>query len=1705
MRSKVSLLVVVTLLVSFFHQSSTVKVVHAAEITENVIPNPGFEQITANAAWLNGEGAAGWGIWFATSGGVVSVDKGTKYGDNQSLKITHPVSTARTNVSVDNGVPIHAGETYKLSAWIKTDQVSNNGLVFRSYYYKDNVKDSNGPSQKLTGTNDWQLVELIAEAPANVNILRVEFMLETGEGTVWVDDASLVPYKAPKLWLDQSNITAKPNEQYTLKAEYQHIDVTESPLEWTSSDSSIVELDQQGVIQTLRAGSATIRVSSAETGLFAERTVVVESPEKEQMMDQFRLHWFNKLTGNDLYDSNDHEMHAAMMENVARVTNGEQEGVWDRLDTSPSRTYLWDDYGSTTVSAHITNSYSRLKLMALVYSYKESPLYKNEQLKDAIISGLDWMYDKRYNERIPAIYNNWYDWEIGTPKVLGDIMVLMYDELTAEQLERYIAAIDRFVPDPTKRKSLGNYQETGANLLDKAIAVTIRGIVGKSVFKVIQGSTAIGPEYAYVKAGDGVYEDGSLVQHTNIAYTGGYGSVWLTNTADMMYVLKDSPWEISDPQVNHVFEWIFQTYEPVIYKGLMLDMVNGRGISREAAGSAKGTILSIMRLAESAPDSMSLAMKRMVKEWVSYALQSEDYYSTMSIFDIVRLKAIMNDPAIERRGELVRSRVYAGMDRAIHAMDNYSFGVSMFSNRISAFEYGNGENKKGWYTGMGMTYLYNDDLLQYRDDFWPTVDAYRLAGTTTDGSYKAPVAWASYYNPREWVGGSSLEQLYSAVGMDFSLKGSTGSSLEGKKSWFMFDNEIVALGSGITGGDGREVETIIDNRKIKDDASNRFTVDDQVQDLTANAWEETKDAVRWAHLTGNAAGSDVGYYFPETSEAAAIKLKREQREGSWQEINDGQAADRRTKNYVSLAFEHGKNPHNESYAYVLLPNKDTQATKQYSISPDVEIVSMTNQLHAVKEKALGITAYNFFAAAQHDYVRTAQPASVIIQEKGNQLTLSIADPTQKQDKILLELGKEVTGLISKDDTVRIVQSSPYLKLEVHTAGSVGTSHTIKLSYKQDNNVPLEEEEPAIKISVSEDAYVNAGDSANKNFGSVGYLNIKNGQGNYLREVLLKYDISELTDMDAVDTVKLFVYSRINDSRGGSSDIGVYKTDHNWDEHTVTWDTKPAFGQLADRIAFTTEQKWRAFDVTEAVKTMTDLTQPISLALKQLTTDLSADIRSKENENGIYTSYLEVKLKKVEPVMEELLVTAPSTLLAGESAAVAVIGRFSNDSRTILTEGLSYESSNDAVASITTAGMLQTHAPGNTVITIKYGALTKQISVQVKTKESPYPPIIPSVPSEPSLQPGQLVITKELLERAKLAEGKLLLEIDDAVERIDVELDHAAGLDKQDLMIQAPNVQMMLPAGWLSQWSKSGTGKADKVSLTIENANNNTWENIQSAEAKRLYAAITSAAAPILVKAAWIEKDGQITEIASFTSPIIIFFETAEAMDRQLTAVYRITEQGELEYVGGKWIGGNLQAEVNQPGEYIALSFEKKFSDIADSHWAAAVVKQLAAKQLIQGVSIDRFQPERSVTRAEFTALLVRMLNIPQAAEISFTDVLATDWHSHEIALAVQAGIVQGTGNAHFKPDAAITRQEMAAMLVRAYEYKTKQKLDKTVMPDFKDTQQVPQWAGTAIGHAQKLGFIQGRGDGLFHPAGQGTRAESAMLIWRFLEISDKTK
>ena len=271
--------------------------------------------------------------------------------------------------------------------------------------------------------------------------------------------------------------------------------------------------------------------------------------------DRLRTKWSTLIAGGTNYNASDPNITAA----IASLTKTAQTD-WNSLNTSASRTYLWSDLTSATDSSQITTSYSRLRAMALAYATVGSTLQSSGSLGTDLSCALEWMYANRYNENATE-YDNWYDWEIGTPLLLNDIMVLLYNTLTPAQIASYSRPIQTFSPSPLTFPAFSG-TPTGANLVSKATVVAINGVLVKNGTQIASARDSLSNVFPYVTSGDGFYTDGSFIQHTAHPYTGGYGRNLISDLSALMYLLPGSGWPITDPNQANVYDWIYNSFEP---------------------------------------------------------------------------------------------------------------------------------------------------------------------------------------------------------------------------------------------------------------------------------------------------------------------------------------------------------------------------------------------------------------------------------------------------------------------------------------------------------------------------------------------------------------------------------------------------------------------------------------------------------------------------------------------------------------------------------------------------------------------------------------------------------------------------------------------------------------------------------------------------------------------------------------------------------------------------------------------------------------------------------------------------------------------------------------------------------------------------------------------------------------------------------------
>lgn len=184
-----------------------------------------------------------------------------------------------------------------------------------------------------------------------------------------------------------------------------------------------------------------------------------------------------------------------------------------------------------------------------------------------------------------------------------------------------------------------------------------------------------------------------------------------------------------------------------------------------------------------------------------------------------------------------------------------------------------------------------------------------------------------------------------------------------------------------------------------------------------------------------------------------------------------------------------------------------------------------------------------------------------------------------------------------------------------------------------------------------------------------------------------------------------------------------------------------------------------------------------------------------------------------------------------------------------------------------------------------------------------------------------------------------------------------------------------------------------------------------------------------------------------------------------------------------------------------------FSDVVPGSWYEQGVIYAYENGLMVGTSQTEFSPNANTTRGMIVTILYRLEGSPDVDNTtSFTDVPADEWYSDAVAWAAQKHIVDGYGNGKFGLHDSITRQQLAAILYRYTAYKGAAVSANEWGSAYPDAGSVSAWAVSAMQWAVKEKHITGsmvNGKVFLLPEASASRAQIATILLRYLCSSDK--
>lgn len=625
------------------------------------------------------------------------------------------------------------------------------------------------------------------------------------------------------------------------------------------------------------------------------------------------------------------------------MTKMNTNGSWNDLS------YTTGVVGDVPFNTHL----SRLRTMAVAYTYPGATYFGDVALYNKIVSGLQY-----WNANIHDAFN-WYNDQISYPQLLGEMLIEMRGGIallpSVDETAAIIYLSSRDNPST----------QTGANRVDESVHWVFTGALTSNATRVTTGVTQAQSTLTLVNSGsEGINSDFAFLQHESQLMIQGYGHDFLDGIYNVAVYIVGTSFGFTTAQLQNAYLFLHNSYVGAArgpYKDFNLD---GRGISR--VNSNKGINAKIIAKAM-AVDPVHAAALRSDSLRVTQ-VQGPSYNVTQPY----------------------HIHFWTG-DYTLHNRPRYSFGVRSVSTRTVRTETMNGENLLGTWLSDGATSIRVDGN-EYNNIF-PVWDWNKIPGITMR-EFSTPVP-----NPNRFVSQSYGNTSFVGGVSDSSYGASTYKQNNGgvtaTKSWFFFDNEIVCLGAGITSVATENVATTINQALLSGTVS-----------VKAGGVTSTLAGSSQQSFTGNLnwiLHNKVGYFFPSAGDAT---VSNQTQSGSWSAIGTGSTSPV-SLDVFKLWFSHGAQPSNAGYNYIVAPGITTTAQMDAYNSAAIQILSNTAAIQAVKHTGLNIVQVIFSAAgtlaipgSELNSITVDKPCALIIKNANTtNPIISIADPAQQNSLI----------------------------------------------------------------------------------------------------------------------------------------------------------------------------------------------------------------------------------------------------------------------------------------------------------------------------------------------------------------------------------------------------------------------------------------------------------------------------------------------------------------------------------------------------------------------------------------------------------------------------------------------------------------------------------------------------------------------------------
>ena len=612
------------------------------------------------------------------------------------------------------------------------------------------------------------------------------------------------------------------------------------------------------------------------------------------------------------------------------------------------------DYKATSSAANGTAwspylALDRLQAITVAYHKEGNALYHDEEVINKLNKAIV------YWGKMNPSSSNWWENQIGVQLRFSRIALFMESIVSKDAMDIMLNKL--LEKTPVKYGTGQNNLWFDQNYVYYAI-ITENGTkhTNSTGFKKLDLKELVDDYLSYclvVQTDDNTAEavqvDNSFYMHGRQFYSNGYGMSMFRDMSFWIYMLRETSYAFEQDVIDLMADYMIDGTSWTIRGDIMELYLGYRPYDYDVGydNYAAEYIDPLKRMIESDPD------------------RADEY---QAILDNIQGKNTVNG----KNGNYYMWR----SGYASHMRDGYGVNIKMDSNQIIGGEWRgswSGYDKDGgqliyWTSSAASTITVDGD--EYTN-VYPTYDWAHCPGTTTAARIVQDYANAGRFtNGTEHTIGVSNGK-YGNTAYDMNKKGT-----QVKKGYFFFDDEFVALGSGINSTEGVNIHTTLNQCEAED-----VNVGGQ------SVAEGTKEQIYNTNWLYN---GKVGYVFLENTDVVVRNSVQTNNPSLWDEAKKNE-----TPATFTAYLDHGLKPSNDSYAYIVVPNTTAGAVSQYAGNTPVTVIANNEKVQAVRHDGLKQTQINFYQAGSLEYkdgyiITVDQPCSIIIDESEDTRKISVA-------------------------------------------------------------------------------------------------------------------------------------------------------------------------------------------------------------------------------------------------------------------------------------------------------------------------------------------------------------------------------------------------------------------------------------------------------------------------------------------------------------------------------------------------------------------------------------------------------------------------------------------------------------------------------------------------------------------------------------------